>query len=83
MDRVLAGLFSKPKCRWKRVGILGCAVDRSTGSVLETDSGLKLESSSVLGLGINLDLVSDPIFCSNSVRGVVSELVFCSKPGYH
>ena len=88
VDRVLIGFFSKPKCRRKRVGILGragSAVDRITGSVLETVSGLELESGSVPGLGNNLDpgldLASDPIFCSNYVGGVVSEPVFCSKPG--
>jgi hypothetical protein len=87
VDRVLAGLFLKPKRRQKRVGILGRAVDCSTGLVLETDLGLELESGLVPGLGINLDpgldLVSDPIFCSNSVEGVVSEPFFCLKPGCH
>jgi hypothetical protein len=68
VDRVVAGLFSKPKHRRKRVGILGCA--RSTfitGSVLETGSGLELEFGSVLGLGHNSDLGLDLVFCSNSV----------------
>ena len=74
VDWVLVGLFSKPKHRRKRVGILG-----------QVGSGLELESSSVPGLGNildpGLDMVSDPIFCSNSIGGVVSEPEFCSKHG--